>query len=244
MKKTAIVNFANNVGRYIQMQQRLKQSLEKTGFDGDVFCYNHEEHINGACPYHKSDDPNLHAKGRVVPYAFKAYAIQEAINKGYENVIWMDAAIYASKSIQPFIDEVEKHGYAFFDNVGFSVGDYTSDKCLEKNGWSREKAFDSKMIMACVFGLNTKNPKAMEFFNRYKKAADDGSYIGSWHNTNGEVSSDLRVKGHRHDQSVASMIIKDLDLEILNAQETFFAYTSHKGILKISDNVCMWSEGI
>jgi hypothetical protein len=245
MKKTAVVNFANNVGRYIQMQQRLKQSLEKTGFDGDIFLYNHEEHITPSCPYHKSEDQHLHAIGRVVPYAFKAYALQEIINKGYENVIWMDAAIYASKSIQPFIDEIEKTGYAFFDNIGFTVGDYTSDRCLEKHGWTREKAFDSKMIMACVFGLNTKSKEAMEFFTKYKHAADDKvSYIGSWHNHNGEVSSDLRVQGHRHDQSVASMIIKDMNLNILNAQQTYFAYTSHKGILPISESVCLWSQGI
>jgi hypothetical protein len=245
MKKTAVINFANNVGRYIQMQNRLKQSLERTGFDGDIFLYNHEEHIGGGCPYHKSEDPSLHAKGRVVPYAFKAYAIQEAIKKGYENVIWMDAAVYASKSIQPIIDHIEKNGYIFFDNIGFTVGDYTSDRCLEKHGWTREKAFDAKMIMACVFGLNTKNKEAMEFFAKYRQAADDGaSYLGSWHNANGEVSSDLRVQGHRHDQSVASMIIKDLNLDIINAQKTFFAYTSHKGILPISEDVCLWSQGI
>ena len=54
----------------------------------------------------------------------------------------------------------------------------------------------------------------------------------------------MRVKGHRHDQSVASIIIKQMNLKITNAQETFFAYTSHKGIVKIADTVCLWSEGI
>jgi hypothetical protein len=242
--KTVILNFANQNGRYIQMQNRLKQSLERVGYKGDIKFYNHEEHISGDCPYHKSDDPNLHARGRVVPYAFKAYAIKRAVDEGYENIIWMDAAVYASKDITPFIAEIEKVGYAFFDNIGFSVGDYTSDKCLENFKWTREKAFNAKMIMACVMGINTKSQEAMEFFKAYYDASRDGSYLGSWHNTNGEVSEDLRVKGHRHDQSAASIIIHDLGLAILNAQETFFAYSSHKGILKISESVCLWSEGI
>ena len=245
MKNRVVLNFANNVGRYIQMQNRLKQSLERVGFDGDVLTWNHEEHISGDCPYHKSEDLNLHAQGRVVPYAFKAYAIKKAIDMGYETIIWMDSAVYASKDITPFINQIEKDGYIFFDNVGFSVGDYTSDKCLSKFGWSRDKAFQSKMIMACVMGINTKSKEAIAFFNQYYEAAKDGvSYPGSWHNHNGEVSDDLRVQGHRHDQSVASIIIEDMGLKITNGQETHFAYSSHTGILPISESVCLWSQGI
>lgn len=243
--RTVIINFANQVGRYRLMQDRLSQSLDKVGYDGDRMFYNHEAHISGDCPYHKSDDLSLHSQGRVVPYGFKAYAIKKALDQGYDNIIWADAAIYATKDISKFIKHIEKEGYIFFDNIGFSIGDYTSDKCLEKFGWNRAKAFNHKMIMACLMGFNRNSPVALEFIEKYYQAARDGvSYIGSWHNTNGEVSSDLRVKGHRHDQSVASILIEDLGMKITNAQETFFAYTAHKGILKISDDVCFWSEGI
>jgi hypothetical protein len=245
MNKTVILNFANHIGRYKHMQDRLKQSLEKTGYTGDLLLYNHEEQIDLKCPYHKSDDLKLHADGRVVPYAFKAYAIYNAMMKGYENIIWMDAAVYASKSIQPFIDAIEMEGYLFFDNIGYSIGDFTSDACLEKLGMSREESFRQKMIMACVMGLNTKSPEAVEFIKRYMDAAQDGvSYHGSWHNTNGEVSSDMRVKGTRHDQSAASIIIAQMGLKITNAQDTFFAYESHKGVVPVSSEVCLWSAGI
>lgn len=249
MKKTIILNFANHVGRYGQMQERLKRSLEAVGYTGDVAFYNHEEQIRIdekiVCPYHKSDDVKLHAEGKVVPYAFKAYAIKKAVNDGYENIIWMDAALYATKSIEPIIEHVEKNGYIFFDNIGFSIGDYTSDACLNKFGWTRDKAFQNKMIMACMMGFNTKSQEATKFINQYYEAARDGvSYLGAWNNNNGDVSSDMRCKGHRHDQSVASIIIAELKLKIINAQKTFFAYASHKGILEISDSVCVWSEGI
>lgn len=245
MKKTIILCFANNVGHYGKMQQRLIQSLDKVGYDGDLGMFNHEEHIHHNCPYHKSTDLDLHAKGKVVPYAFKAWAITEAVKKGYENIIWMDSAIYATKEISDFIAHIEKNGYAFFDNIGFTIGDYTSDKCLEKFGWTRDKAFKTPMIMACLMGFNTRNAQAHQFIQRYFEAAQDRvSYHGAWDNNDGSVSSDMRVKGHRHDQSVASILIADLGLNILNAQQTFFAYTSHKGILKIADSVCMWSEGI
>lgn len=244
-KDTIILCFANNVGRYLQMQQRLIQSLEKVGYNGDVGMFNHEEHIKHDCPYHKSDNKDLHAQGKVVPYGFKAWAIMEAMKKGYKTIIWMDSAIYATKDLTPFIDYINENGYAFFDNVGFSIGDYTSDACLKQFGWDRQKAFDNKMIMACLMGFNTESPEARAFIQRYFEAANDGvSFSGAWSNENGDVSSDLRVKGHRHDQSVASILIADMKLKILTAQKTFFAYTSHKGILEIADTVSMWSEGI
>lgn len=245
MNKTIILNFANHIGRYKQMQDRLKQALGRVGYTGDSAFYNHEEQISLQCPYHKSDDLRLHAQGKVVPYAFKAYAIYKAMMDGYENIIWMDAAVYPSKDITPLIEHVEQEGYLFFDNIGFSVGDYTSDACLNKFGWSRDKAFKEKMIMACVMGLNTANTQAVEFIKQYLNAAQDGvSYHGSWHNINGEVSEDLRVKGHRHDQSVASILIADMGLKITTAQDTYFAYESHKGIVPVSDTVCLWSAGL
>ncbi len=245
MQKTVILNFANNVGRYGLMQKRLKQSLEMVGYKGDIMFFNHEEEIHHNCPYHKAEDPALHAAGKVVPYGFKAWAMAKAIEAGYENIIWMDAAVYATKNIDSFIEHVEKNGYIFFDNIGFSVGDYTSDACLEKLGMTREESFDSRMLMACLFGLNVYSKEAMGFFKRYYDAANDGvSYMGSWHNANGEVSSDMRVKGTRHDQSAASVIIKQMGLTITNAQDTFFAYAAHKGILNVSEDVCLWSEGI
>lgn len=245
MQKTVILNFANHIGRYGQMQTRLKNSLTQVGYTGDIMFFNHEEEISPTCPYHKSEDLKLHAENKVVPYGFKAHAMKKAIDLGYENIIWMDAAVYATKPLTDFINHIETNGYLFFENIGYTIGDYTGDKCLEKLGMSREDSFKQPMIMACTLAVNVHNSEAMEWFNQYYNASNDGvSYLGSWHNTNGEVSSDMRVSGTRHDQSAASIIIAKMNLKITNAQQTFFAYTSHKGILKVSDTVCLWSNGI
>lgn len=246
MNNTIILNFANHIGRYRQMQDRLKQSLDKVGYTGHIAFYNHEEHIDLKCPYHKSEDLKLIADGKVVPYAFKAWAIYNALMIGrYENIIWMDSAVYASKDITPLIEATEREGYLLFDNIGFSIGDYTSDSCLEKLGMSREESFKKPMLMACLMSFNTKNEQAVGFIKRYMAAAQDGiSFHGSWHNTNGEVSSDMRVKGHRHDQSAASIIVDQMGMKITNAQNTFFAYESHKGVVPVAPSVCLWSAGM
>lgn len=233
-----VVSFADGVGHYAKAMMRLELSLKQVGFNGRAKLINDYGHINS--PHHKGSPD-------AVPYAFKALSIKKAMeeqdNKGL--LLWCDSVVYATKDIQPVFDHIKKHGYLFFDNLGYSIGDYTSDACLDKFGMTREEAFNSKMLMACVLGFDLDNPLTWEFLRQYIDAALDGiSYHGSWTNENLQVSNDMRVKGARHDQSVASIIVKQMGLNITHAQGTYFAYAQHKGILPISDNVCLWSEGI
>jgi len=233
-----VVSFADGVGNYAKTLMRLELSLKQVGFDGKFKGINDYGHIDS--PHHKGSPD-------AVPYAFKALSIKKAAEeqdwKG--QLLWCDSVVYATKSITPIFDHIKEHGYLFFDNLGFSIGDYTSDACLNNFGMSREESFKSKMLMACVMGFDLDNPITKQFLDKYIGAALDGvSYPGDWFNNNLQVSNDMRCKGHRHDQSVASIIVKQMNLEITNAQQTFFAYTSHKGLVPIADSVGLWSEGI
>ena len=238
MQRT-VVSFADGAGNYAKALMRLELSLKQVGFDGKVKMINDYDHINS--PHHKGSSNS-------VPYAFKALAIRKAMeeqdNKGL--LLWCDSVVYATKNIDPIFDHIKDHGYLFFDNLGFSIGDYTGDICLEKFGMTREESFNSKMLMACVMGFDLENEQIKSFLNAYIDAALDGvSYHGSWTNENLQVSNDMRVKGHRHDQSVASILVKQMKLNITNAQQTYFAYASHKGMVPINtETVCLWSEGI
>lgn len=234
MKKT-VVSFADGAGHYAKALMRLELSLKQVGFDGTWKGINDYGHIGS--PLHKG--PNS------VPYAFKAYSIKKAIEEGTDLLLWCDSVVYATKSIDPVFKHIEEHGYLLLDNVGFSIGDYTSDACLDKFGMSRKEAFESKMLMCCLMGFNLHHPHAVQFLEQYINAASDGvSYHGDWTNQNLQVSQDMRVRGHRHDQSVASVIAKQMNLEITNAQDTYFAYVEHKGVYKIANSVCLWSAGI
>ena len=238
MIQQTVVSFADGVGHYIKAMARLELSLKQVGFKGKGKMINDYGHINS--PHHKGSPD-------AVPYAFKALSIKKAIEEQNNTglLLWCDSVVYATKDIQPVFDHIKEHGYLFFDNLGFSVGDYTSDACLQKWGMERHIAFETKMLMACVLGFDLDNPVTQQFLKLYIDAALDGvSYHGSWTNENLQVSNDMRVKGHRHDQSVASIIVKQLGLKVTHAQSTFFAYAQHKGILPISDNICLWSEGI
>lgn len=239
MNKKVVVSFADGVGHYAKAMMRLEQSLKSVGFGGEFEIFkgiNDYAHIGS--PFHKGSED-------AVPYAFKAHAIKKVIEEGARFILWCDSVIYATKSIEPIFKHIEEHGYLLLDNIGFSIGDYTSDACLGKFGMSRDEAFNSKMLMACVMGFDMRNQKSIEFLTKYIDAASDGvSYMGSWTNENLQVSNDIRVLGTRHDQSVASILAKQLDMTITNAQETFFAYVEHKGKIPIANSVCLWSGGI
>lgn len=228
--KVAVVSFANEAGNYRKAMQRLERSLKNNLPDYKGYFFTDEKEIHPDCPLHSE-----------VPYAFKPYAMQRAIDDGNDIIMWADSCIYATKPLKDFIREITLAGSVFFDNIGFTVGDYTSDHCLEYYGISRDEAFRMKMIMACLFGIDVTNEKGKQFFEMYK---DITCYDGSWTNFEKDVSSDSRVLGHRHDQSVASIVINKLGLKVTRGQDTYFAYTSHKGVVRLADSICLWSQGM
>jgi hypothetical protein len=48
--------------------------------------------------------------------------------------------------------------------------------------------------------------------------------LGSWTNQNKKVSNDPRCLGHRHDQSVGSILACQLGMEHIIPHETYFQY--------------------
>lgn len=224
-----VVSFSDGVGNYIKAMTRLQHSLKQTGFKGTFYGFNDYGHI--CSPKHTE-----------LPYAFKPYSIVKAIENKGELILWCDSPVYAIKNIQPVFDHIKKHGYLFFNNIGYSVGDYTSDQCLEFFGITRDESFKIPMIMACVMGFNVKNEQAATFLREYTGALE--VYPGAWTNTNQEVSTDLRCHGHRHDQSVASIIIHKMGLDIMKGNETYFMYMDHIKAMPKADSVCLLSQGM
>lgn len=222
--KKCVVSFADGTGSYRKKLQRLEQSL-KGNFDGDFLGFTSYEEIE--CEPHN-----------VIPYKFKPYAIQKAIDLGYDQILWCDSPVYAKQDIQPVFDHIKRFGYVFFDNIGFSLGDYTNDKTLDYFAINREDSWKIKMIMACCMGFDIS--VMQNTFGLYKDLSDK-LYRGEWDNDDLSESKDRRVRGHRHDQSVMSAIIHSNEHDILKGQDTFFAYESHRQVMPIADSVCLYS---
>jgi len=227
---TAIVNFSNDQERYKLGQKRQMQSLSAIGYKGSYYSYSSFTDIGS--PSHKE-----------IPYAFKPYAIKKVRDMGYKRVIWMDAPVYAVKPIDHFLTDVHNRGALFFDNIGYSLGDYTSDKCLDLMGINRNDSFSIPMIMACLMAFDFTNQKTCAIFDEYLQRADFDHYGGAWDNHDLSVSEDRRVKGHRHDQSVMSAILHNNGIKPLTPHKTWFAYYGNAGHLPHAQTVCLLSQG-
>lgn len=199
-----VVSFASGQQRYIDGARRLKDTIP------GAVVYTSEAEI-GSPPHSE------------VPYAFKAYAIEKHL-PGL--VLWLDSVVYARGDLQEIEEYIKREGVMLFNNIGFSVADYTNDACLSYFGITRAKARHIPMIMACCMGLTD-----CAFTREYIAAAKavPSPYLGSWDD-------------HRHDQSVASILAWKHKVAILTGHETFFTYEDHPAMQPVSQTVKLFSK--
>lgn len=179
----------------------------------------------------------------VSPYAFKSYALMEAKRQGYDLVIWADANTWLIRDISPVFDYIEQNEYMFFYNG--MVGNWSSDACLRVFNVSREEALQMNEIMGCCFGLDLRKPLPVEFLNQYYGCANDGvTYKGSWTNKNGEVSSHPLVYGHRHDQTVASLVLNRLGMKKWLVPHESFLYYWDDNWNNVKESIVFFKRGL
>lgn len=193
--KNIVISFAKGNPRYIRAAQAQGESLRAKGYNGAYRCYDHENDVGS--PLHTD-----------VPYAFKAYAIKKAYDEGYDNILWLDSVVQCVAPLDKLFEHIQETGYAFFNNYTYTVGSFCNENCKKVYNIT-EAELQAPMIMACVMGMNRE--KANDFIDAYFEGAQNGSFIGSW-------------EDHRHDQTVASLLINRQNLPILQGHETFFMY--------------------
>lgn len=236
--KRCVLNWAKGAW-YPEGQKRLVDSLKKVGFQGDVFAFTEEHQIG--CKTHAE-----------VPYAFKPYAFKYIMEQGYDQILWCDASVWAIKPIDVIFEEMEKNDYCLFHNC--SAGEYSSDASIASFGITREESFAIPMLMGLCMGFNMNAEICKEFHKRWFEKANDGiTFPGSWHNNNKEVSEDSRVRGHRHDQTAASLIAHQLGMKFIIPHFTYFqyyqnptntAFSKDSDMSLINNSVVMVAQGI
>jgi len=190
---------------FIKGIQRIKEGLIRTNFSGQFL--------------HWCDDyPIGSPKHWEVPFAFKPYCFQEALNQNFQLILWLDSSIKIKQPIEPLFELIKKDGYLIFQE-DHSVGEYCSDAALKTLSILREESFKIQSCWSCVLGLNLQTIIAREFLKIWKEKASDGvTFPGAkW----GKVSEDKRVKGHRYDQTAASVIALQLNMNHWK-NKTFF----------------------
>jgi hypothetical protein len=158
--------------------------------------------------------------------AFKPFCFAEAQVQGYQLVLWLDAGIRIRHPLDPLFESIRRRGYLFFPEE-HSVGEFCKDQALGPLGITREESFAIPCCRSTVIGLDFASPRAVEFLRQWKERATDGiSFPGpKWSGVHGwprTASQDPRVKGHRHDQTVASVIAHQLGMKEWESWELFY----------------------
>lgn len=214
---------------------RLQASLVASGYEGD-FIFWSGEYPKGA-PSHRDS-----------PCGFKPFCFFEAEAQGYEIVLWMDATVQIVRPLEELFQCIERDGYLIFAE-DHSVGAYCKDAALPTLGLTREDSFAMRSCWACTLGLDLRKPQSIEFLKKWKELATDGiTFPGpKWSGVRGfppTASTDSRVKGHRYDQTAASVIALRLGMTAWRSKEVFFRFLSNsrRSIPTRSTNPLLWQQ--
>lgn len=211
-----VVSLATADKFYPEYLDRLERSLEQVGFDGEFMPWRPGS-FPVDCPAHMD-----------VAFAFKPYCLAEAREHGGKLLLWLDSSCVAVRPLEPIFDQIERDGYILFRNGRHRVGEWASDEALGALGLSRDQAMEMPEVNAAVIGLNTSSPVSNLFLERWRRAAQEGlafrgvsdqlrdrkDYQAVKWNRGARVSSDPRVRGHRHDQTVAGVLAAQLGMRL------------------------------
>ena len=191
MPRRCVVSLATDHGNYPDALARMRQSLARAGYDGEIAAWEHGAFPRG-CPTH--DD---------VPFAFKPFALDAARARGFDVLLWLDAACVAVRPLEPFFRRIETEGHLLFRNGNRVVGDWSADGALDVLGLSREEARQLPELNTAAIGLDLRDATAAEFQGRWLGEARRGTAF------RGDKSQ------HRHDQTVAGVLAARLGMKPL-----------------------------
>lgn len=179
---------------YPRGHDRLKQSLLDVNFQGDFLgwrdCY-----------------PEGSPRHEEIPDCFKSYAFQHAECTGHRTILWLDASAWAIRPLEPMFEAIEQEGHLFFFN-GYNVGEWCKDSALEVLHLERESSFLLPDLTGLCMGVNLDHPRSKAWLDEFCKVCQDRVTLpGPFPKAAlGEISNDPRVRGHAHEQTVASAL--------------------------------------
>lgn len=219
--KPCIISCGIGTG-YAAGVDRLERSLQYNGWFGDILFW--KDYPEG-CPKHEGDGQ----------YNFKVYAFNEAFEKGYKVVLWLDASIYAIKDPMPIMDYIVDNGLYFFKS-GYPLSATATDELLM--GRLREDFIDVPEFASGAIGINVDNPKGLEFFLSWERLMNYG-YFGGNRVHDKRDSEHALFKFSRQDQSAASMILNGMQITTAGEDKNWISYYP-----TVTDDTILFIKGI
>lgn len=219
MRDRAIVSCCyspHNHGYYATYADRLERSLDEFGPDADRIIWRKE------WPPHSPSHQEAN-------YAFKWYAVNEAFNRGYRYVLWLDAGTEALAPIDPIWTRVSSLGYALLRGCD-RLWKWISDEALAHFSYKREDIVNLSLFGGCMIGIDRESAVGMEFFKWWGEIVKVKRLLMGAHRFQvgaGQVmrsvllsdadmtpiSTNELVEGHRSDEACFSLMADKMKLE-------------------------------
>jgi len=185
---------------YVRWQRRLSWSLkEKAGYPPTLF-------------WTKQYPPGSPAHSDWA-YAFKLYAIKEALAQGYQTILWMDSGLYAIRDFAPLWEAIETSG-VYFVQDSHKVGQFCSQETFAYYGIKREDAGNIPLVSGALIGFDFTKPLANEIYRKWWEAFDAQLYRGT-------VSRHSGMEDHRGDETILAMISHKVGLKLHTLADHF-----------------------
>jgi hypothetical protein len=214
-------------GKWFPMgMQRLRQSLDTFKLARTDYFWLNE--LPPHCPSHQQS-----------PYAFKYFALEHARTNKHRLGWWLDSSLVMVGSHDRIFQHARAHGIYLSRFRSYTVGQYTSDEALDKLKLSRDEAMTIPMVDANTILLDFNHPAANQLLQTMLDfAVTPGLFAGPWTNEHNAISSDLRVLGHRHDQSVLSVVAHRMKLETFAYSDLITRSSLHYRLFEKGTFVC------
>ena len=185
--------------RFAEGAALLGQSLTHWNWGNHLAVY---EKLPPGCPSHAES-----------PFAFKPHLLDRERRQGVELVLWADTSIRFMSSPDWVVDQIEQHGYLLIEDTDQLLRWWSSDRALDFFGLNRTDLNIHHDLSSGFLGLDFRHRVAHEFLDAWLESEKAGLFPGAWSNDDRSVSSGLSVKGHRHDQTCATLIARQMRLQ-------------------------------
>lgn len=187
---------------YAKGVSRLENSLIHHGFAGRTMFW-------------KDEYPPYSPTHEAIPYGFKIYEFEAAIESGASVIMHLDASFWCIKNPHTLFDLISDKGVIGF-RTGYNMAQTSSDAALEWAGITRDEAELLPEIASGMVGLRLDNPYGKEVYRLWK----EGMLLG--YSRNNRVhdisdSADPRMIHARQDQTLYSLAIHMVGLNIDDA---------------------------
>jgi len=208
---------------YVDCQKRLVKSI-KEFCKADILVWEEEYPL---------DSPTHLQK----PYAFKPYAFMVAKKLGYKNVLWLDSIIELVKPIEDIFSIISVQDYFFIHN-GWPLGEWVKDDALDFFSVTRDDAMNFMDNSANIMGINVESKLGYKFLEEWFCIAKNTDlFCGSKDNDDLSNSKDKRCKGHRHDQSIASLLSMKMNMNRFSVKDFLYIHNDKKQDLSLKDEI-------